>query len=120
VNSVGSKGHSLDNARAETIIGLDKTDLIRRSGLWKGIDDDRYSTLEWVDWFNHRRLLGTWRRHTASSTGQIPIGPAGSRPIRRPRGERQPYGGGGGGAFADPVSAARRSRNSSREMSPRA
>lgn len=41
----------------ETIIGLYKTELIRRRGPWKGIDDVEYATLEWVDWFNHRRLL---------------------------------------------------------------
>jgi len=57
VNSVGSKGDSYDNALAETIIGLHKTELIRRRGPWKGIDDVEYATLEWVDWFNHRRLL---------------------------------------------------------------
>jgi len=57
VNSVGSKGDSFDNALAETIIGLYKTELIRRRGPWKGIDDVEYATLEWVDWFNHRRLL---------------------------------------------------------------
>ena len=45
------------NALAETIIGLYKTELIRRRGPWKGIDDVEYGTLEWVDWFNHRRLL---------------------------------------------------------------
>ena len=57
VNSVGSKGDSFDNALAETIIGLYKTELIRRRGPWKGIDDVEFDTLEWVDWFNHRRLL---------------------------------------------------------------
>jgi transposase InsO family protein/transposase-like protein len=57
VTSVGSRGDSYDNALAETIIGLFKTELIRRRGPWKGIDDVEYSTLEWVDWFNHRRLL---------------------------------------------------------------
>ena len=57
VNSVGSKGDSYDNALAETIIGLYKTELIRNRGPWKGIDDVEYATLEWVDWFNHRRLL---------------------------------------------------------------
>jgi putative transposase len=55
--SVGSRGDSYDNALAETIIGLYKTELIRRRGPWKGIDDLEYATLEWVDWFNHRRLL---------------------------------------------------------------
>jgi putative transposase len=57
VTSVGSVGDSYDNALAETIIGLYKTELIRRRGPWKGIDDVEYATLEWVDWFNHRRLL---------------------------------------------------------------
>ena len=57
VTSVGSRGDSYDNALAETIFGLYKTELIRRRGPWKGIDDVEYSTLEWVDWFNHRRLL---------------------------------------------------------------
>ncbi len=55
--SVGSVGDSYDNALAETIIGLYKTELIRMRGPWKGLDDVEYSTLEWVDWFNHRRLL---------------------------------------------------------------
>jgi putative transposase len=55
--SVGSRGDSFDNALAETIIGLYKTELIRRRGPWKGIDEVEYATLEWVDWFNHRRLL---------------------------------------------------------------
>jgi putative transposase len=57
VTSVGSRGDSYDNALAETIIGLYKTELIRRRGVWKGIDEVEYATLEWVDWFNHRRLL---------------------------------------------------------------
>jgi transposase InsO family protein len=57
VNSVGSKGDSYDNALAETIIGLYKTELIRRLEPWKGIDDVEFSTLEWVDRFNRRRLL---------------------------------------------------------------
>jgi putative transposase len=57
VTSVGSRGDSYDNALAETIIGLYKSELIRRRGPWKGIDQVEYATLEWVDWFNHRRLL---------------------------------------------------------------
>jgi putative transposase len=57
VTSVGSRGDSYDNALAESIIGLYKTELIRRRGPWKGLDDVEYATLEWVDWFNHRRLL---------------------------------------------------------------
>jgi putative transposase len=42
---------------AETIVGLYKTELIRRRGPWKGLDQVEYATLAWVDWFNHRRLL---------------------------------------------------------------
>src|SRR5204863_5200028 len=57
VTSVGTRGDSYDNALAETIIGLYKTELVHRRGPWKGIDDVEYATLEWVDWFNHRRLL---------------------------------------------------------------
>jgi len=57
VASVGSRGDSYDNALAETINGLYKTEVIRRKGPWKNIDDVEYATLEWVDWFNNRRLL---------------------------------------------------------------
>jgi transposase InsO family protein len=57
VASVGSKGDSYDNALAETIIGLYKTEVIRHRGPWKNIDDVEFATLEWVDWFNNRRLL---------------------------------------------------------------
>jgi putative transposase len=55
--SVGSVGDSYDNALAETINGLYKTEIIRRRGPWRNIDAVEYATLEWVDWFNHRRLL---------------------------------------------------------------
>jgi putative transposase len=57
VTSVGSRGDSFDNALAETMIGLYKTELIRRRGPWRGMDDVEFATLEWVDWFNHHRLL---------------------------------------------------------------
>ena len=56
VASVGSRGDSYDNAAAESTIGLFKTELIRRRGPWKGLDDVELATLERVDWFNHRRL----------------------------------------------------------------
>lgn len=55
--SVGSVGDSYDNALAETVIGLYKTEVIRRRGPWRHIDAVEYATLEWVDWFNHRRLF---------------------------------------------------------------
>jgi transposase InsO family protein len=55
--SVGTTGDSYDNALAESIIGLYKAELIHRRGPWRSLDDVEYATLEWVDWFNHRRLL---------------------------------------------------------------
>ncbi len=55
--SVGSVGDSYDNALAETIIGLYKTELIRQRGPWKNLEDVEFATLAWVDWFNNRRLL---------------------------------------------------------------
>jgi transposase InsO family protein len=56
--SVGSVGDSYDNALAETINGLYKAEVIHRRGPWKSIAAVEFATLEWVDWFNHRRLLG--------------------------------------------------------------
>jgi len=55
--SVGSAGDAYDNALAETINGLFKTEVIRRRGPWKGLDEVEYATLEWVHWFNTTRLL---------------------------------------------------------------
>jgi len=64
VPSVGSVGDSYDNALAETINGLYKTEVIWRRGPWRSLEAVEYATLEWVDWFNNRRLL--------SSIGDIP------------------------------------------------
>ena len=55
--SVGSRGDAYDNALAETIIGLFKTEVSRRRGPWRHIDAVEFATLAWVDWFNTRRLL---------------------------------------------------------------
>ena len=55
--SVGSRGDSYDNALAETIIGLFKTEVIHQAGPWKGLEDVEYATLEWVSWWNTQRLL---------------------------------------------------------------
>ena len=55
--SVGSVGDSYDNALAETINGLFKAEVIHRRGPWRSFDAIEYATLEWVDWFNNRRLL---------------------------------------------------------------
>ena len=62
--SVGSRGDSYDNALAETINGLYKAKLIHRRGPWKNRESVELATLEWVAWFNHKRLL--------SSIGYIP------------------------------------------------
>jgi putative transposase len=54
--SVDTVGDAYDNALAESAIGLFKTELIRTNGPWRGPDDVELATLEWVDWYNHRRL----------------------------------------------------------------
>ena len=56
-SSVGNVGDSYDNALAETINGLYKTEVIHKRGPWRTVDEVEYATLEWVDWFNNRRLL---------------------------------------------------------------
>ena len=55
--SVGSVGDSYDNALAETINGLYKAEVIWRRGPWRNFEAVEFATLEWVDWFNNRRLL---------------------------------------------------------------
>lgn len=57
--SVGSVGDSYDNALAESIIGLFKTEVIGRRRPWKSFQAVEFATLEWVHWFNNRRLLET-------------------------------------------------------------
>jgi len=64
VPSVGSVGDSYDNALAETINGLYKAEVIHRRGPWRSLESVEFATLEWVDWFNNRRLL--------SSIGNVP------------------------------------------------
>jgi putative transposase len=58
VASIGSRGDSYDNALAESFNGLYKAELIHHRGPWRGLDDVEYATLEYVDWFNQRRLHG--------------------------------------------------------------
>ena len=55
--SVGSVGDSYDNALAQSIIGLYKTEVIRPRGPWRGLEAVELAPLEWVEWFNHRRIL---------------------------------------------------------------
>jgi putative transposase len=60
--SIGSIGDGYDNALAESTIGLYKTELINMQGPWKSIEGVELATLEWVDWYNHRRLHGACER----------------------------------------------------------
>ncbi len=62
--SIGSVGDSYDNAEAESLIGLYKTELTRHEGPWRGVDDLELATLSWVSWFNETRLH--------SSLGHVP------------------------------------------------
>jgi putative transposase len=55
--SVGSRGDSYDNALAESVIGLVKTEVVQRKGPWRHLEAVEFATLDWVDWFNTRRLL---------------------------------------------------------------
>ena len=45
------------NALAESVIGLFKTEVIRKAGPWRGLGDVEFETLDWVAWFNTDRLL---------------------------------------------------------------
>ena len=55
--ALGSRGDAFDNAMAESIIGLFKTEVIRHGGPWRCLDDVEFATLEWVAWFNSCRLM---------------------------------------------------------------
>jgi putative transposase len=56
VASIGTVGDSYDNAEAESLIGLYKTELVRPEGPWRTVEDLELATLDWVHWFNHARL----------------------------------------------------------------
>ena len=77
-SSVGSVGDSYDNALAETVIGLFKTEVIHRRGPWRGFEAVEFATLDWVDWFNTRRLL--------EPIGNIPPAEAEARYIAQSKG----------------------------------
>ncbi len=81
--SVGSVGDSYDNALAESVIGLFKAEVIHRLGVWRSFEAVEFATLEWVDWFNHRRL-GADRQHPAGPKPRHATMPRWqSRPWRR-------------------------------------
>lgn len=92
VRSVGSKGDSYDNAAAESLIGLYKTELIRRRGPWRGLDDVELATLEYVDWFNHRRLHGACGdiHRSSSRTSTTVRSPTSPRTSRQHRASTEP------------------------------
>lgn len=64
VASIGTVGDSFDNALAESVVGLYKTECVRHDGPFRGVDDLELATADWVWWFNHNRLHG--------SIGQVP------------------------------------------------
>ena len=80
--SVGSVGDSYDNALAETVHGLFKTELIRRRGPWRSLEAVEFATLEWVDWFNNRRLL--------EPIGNVPSSRSAMCRLPRPRNATMP------------------------------
>lgn len=89
VPSIGSIGDSYDNALAETVNGLYKTELIRRQGPWRNVDEVELATLQWVHWFNTARLHGAledvppaefeaaWREANRRATLSSPESPSG-------------------------------------------
>lgn len=86
--SIGATGNSYDNALAESINGLYKPELIKAQGPWRTVDQVEVATLEWVDWFNHRRLYehcGTCRRSSTrpSTTVTTELSPPLSSHISR-------------------------------------
>jgi putative transposase len=81
--SVGSVGDSYDNALAETINGLYKAEVIHRRGPWRSYEAVEYATLEWVDWFNNRRLLEPIGNIPPPSKPRPPTMPRSRRPLWR-------------------------------------
>jgi transposase InsO family protein len=63
--SVGSRGDAYDNALAETVIGLFKTEVIRRRGPWRSLEAVEFATIEWVDWFQSSATARTDRLPSA-------------------------------------------------------
>jgi putative transposase len=100
--SVGSRGDSYDNALAESIIGLFKTEVIQRKGPWRHLEAVEFATLDWVDWFNTRRLL--------EPIGYVPPAEYEARYYeqqRRPTIDDGSCGAGGDEAVAADISASR-------------
>jgi putative transposase len=84
--SVGSKGDSYDNALAETVNGLYKAELVERHGPWRSLDELELATLEYIDWFNHRRLHSACGHRPPAeyeaiyyNQHNVPVAPAGAQ-----------------------------------------
>ncbi len=84
--SVGSKGDSYDNALAETVNGLYKAELVERHGSWRSLDELELATLEYIDWFNHRRLHSACGHRPPAeyeaiyyNQHNVPVAPAGAQ-----------------------------------------
>ena len=83
--SVGSRGDAYDNALAESVIGLFKTEVIQRKGPWRSLEAVEFATLVWVDWFNHRRAARADRRHPAGGVRSAVLCPGQGGLIQRIR-----------------------------------
>ena len=90
--SVGSRADAYDNALAESVIGLFKTEVIQRLGPWRNLDNVEWATLTWVDWFNMRRLLepnrsgvDARRRRAGTATRSAPRTPTSPGTLPRSR-----------------------------------
>ena len=88
--SVGSVGDSYDNALAETVTWLYKVEVIHRRGPWRSLEAVEYATLEWVDWFNNRRLLEPIGHVPPADRRRLLRGPGGTGSTRRLTQTNQP------------------------------
>jgi putative transposase len=73
VPSVGSVGDAYDNALAETVIGLYRTELVKPRGPWRTCEQVEAATLHYVDWFNHQRLFETCGDIPPAELCQVPV-----------------------------------------------
>ena len=70
--SVGSKGDSYDNALAESVIGLFKTEVIRQEGPWRGLEEVEFATLDWVCWYNTRCCINRFGTSACLRWARVP------------------------------------------------
>jgi transposase InsO family protein len=87
---VGSVGDSYDNALAESVIGLYKTEVIRKRGPWRHLEDVEFATLVWFDWFNKKRLLEPMEMFHQQSSKKRTIKVGGLAPLGRSHAKKSP------------------------------